>query len=427
MLAAISTYFIDNDGNDLSIGDFYRARLLISSSIVCALLLFPFALAWGILDQWLGPQFLILVVALITLVTTPYIFRLTRSIAISGIYLNFISTVLIMTFAYVDGGLYSTSIPWFPVLPIFGAFFSGKNYGIFICSLLTAFLLSLLYLHSINAVQILEIDELLRLSLYAAAAISSVTLLLFVAFNYLSWQSAVREELVKANRVKNEFLSGVSHELRTPLNSILGFSEVLSKNYVGELNEEQTKFVSHIRSSGDHLLQLVNDLLDISKIEAGQLGFHPEAVNVHELCSESIAMVKGKADDKNIGLITQTMDLKKLLLSLDRLKIKQILLNLLSNAIKFTPEGGTIYLSASINDGKLILEVEDTGPGISLEHHNSVFERFYQVNNNTDNKDPGTGLGLALSKHYVEMHGGEIYLCKETRAAKFICELPASF
>lgn len=97
-------------------------------------------------------------------------------------------------------------------------------------------------------------------------------------------------------------------------------------------------------ASGDHLLQLVNDLLDISKIEAGQLGFHPEAVNVHELCSESIAMVKGKADDKNISLIPQTEELKKLLIKLDRLRIKQVLLNLLSNAIRFTPEGGKVYL-----------------------------------------------------------------------------------
>lgn len=424
MLAAITTYFIDKDDNDLSVGDFYRARLLISSSIVSAVLLLPFALAWGILDQWLSPQFLLLVVALITLTTTPYVFRRSRSITISGIYLNFISTILVMAFAYVDGGLNSTSIPWFPVLPIFGAFFSGKNYGIFIFALLTAFLLSLLYLHSINAVPISTIDELTTLSLYTVSTISSVILLLFVAFNYLSWQGAVREELVKANTVKNEFLSGISHELRTPLNSIVGFSEVLSRSYVGELNEKQARFVNHINSSGDHLLQLVNDLLDISKIEAGQMGFNPEAADVHDLCLESIAMVKGKANDKDISLIVQTKELKKVLLKLDKLKIKQVLLNLLSNAIKFTPEGGTVYLNASIDASKLTLIVEDTGPGIPLEHHSSVFERFYQIHHNTDDKDPGTGLGLSLSQHYTEMHGGKIYLCNEAQGAKFICELP---
>lgn len=426
MFTAITAYFFDNEEHSFSVDEFYRARLLISSSIVSAALLLPFALAWAALYQWMSWQFILVVVALLTLFSTPFVFKLSRSITFSGIYLNFISTVLIMTFTYIDGGLYATSIPWVPVLPLFGAFYSGKKYGILVCAILTAFLLVLFYLHSINKVPSTILDEQTFIILYTCSTITAIILLLFVAFSYLSWQGAIREELVKASRAKNEFLSGVSHELRTPLNSILGFSEVLSRGYVGELNEKQVKFVNHINSSGDHLLQLVNDLLDISKIEAGQIGFHPEAVNVHELSLESIAMVKGKAKNKNISLIVQTKELKNVLLTLDRLKIKQVLLNLLSNAIKFTPKDGTVYLTASIQGKNLKLVVEDTGPGISLEHHCSIFERFYQIHQDTDDKDPGTGLGLAISKHYIEMHEGNIYLCNEAQGAKFICELPAS-
>lgn len=424
MFSTLTNYFVNYKINDFSVGDFYRVQLLVSSSLVSALLLSPFAFGWGYLDDWLGSQFLLLMVALLILISSPFVFRITRSIPFSGIYLNFNSTVVIIAFAYVDGGLYSTSIPWFPVLPLFGAFFSGKKYGAFICIVLTTFLLILLYFHATDEIPLTKLNEQNYLILYCCSTVSAVIVLLFVAFNYLSWQDAVRGELIKANRAKDEFLSGVSHELRTPLNSIIGFSEVLTRNYAGELNEQQAKFVHYINSSGDHLLQLVNDLLDIAKIEAGESNFSPVAVDVHELCSHAIAMTVGKAKEKSIDLIVQTTEVKRILVKLDSLKIKQILLNLLSNAIKFTPEGGTIQLTASIQDGNLNLAVEDNGPGIAAEHRELIFERFYQIHQQNDDKDPGTGLGLAISKYYAELHGGKVFLCNTTRGAKFVCELP---
>lgn len=422
MLTAVTNYFVGDP--HLSTSESYRARLLISSSLVSATLISPFAIAWGLRSDWFGMQFLLLLTLSITLVTTPFIFKISRSIKFSGIYVNFISTLVIIIFTFFDGGLYSTSLPMFPVLPLFAVFYSGRTYGFFICIALLLYLVLLLFLHDLNVVPVAELSGSELLAFHAGSTISATIILLVVAFNYLAWQSVLREELLKAGRAKNEFLSGVSHELRTPLNSILGFSDVLQRSYVGELNGKQQEYVSNIHASGDHLLQLVNDLLDITKIESGKIDFQPEPSDMIIICDEVKAMITESASSKNITLKTVTNELNDQLFVIDQLKIKQVLLNLLNNAVKFTPAEGTVTLKIFVENDVLLISVEDTGPGIPIEYQHTIFERFFQVHHSNDDKDPGTGLGLAISKHFIELHGGSIYLRNDSQGAKFVCEIP---
>lgn len=425
MFADLTDYFIKNSNSELTIGDMYQARLLIESSIVCAILLTPFTTGWAFVSGGFSGQVVFLIIALITLLSTPYVFLVCKSIRISGIYLNFISTLTLVGFSYFDGGLNSTAMPWFPVLPIFGAFFSGKRYGLIVSGILAAVLFAFFYLHGINQVPVSLIEPRILGFMYTASAVSAIFILLFVAFSYLTWQEALREELITANRAKSDFLSGISHELRTPLNSIIGFSEVLGKSYAGELNQKQSKFVSNINSSGEHLLQLVNDLLDISKIEAGEMSFNPDNFNLHTLCNQAVSMVKGSAATKGISLELQTAEIENVSLWIDGTKIKQVLLNLLSNAIKFSPENGKVLLSASLQSEMVEFSIEDEGPGIPDQLKESIFERFFQAHSKTDDKAQGTGLGLSISKFFVEMHKGKIQLCESTKGAKFNFTLPS--
>lgn len=426
MLANLIEHFTEGIDSELNVGDSYRARLLIESSFVCAILLAPFTLVWAYLsDAQIGGQVYFLIITHIALLTTPFVLQFTRSIRVSGAYLNLLSTVTLVGFSYSDGGLNSTAMPWYPVLPLFGAFFSGKKYGLFVSSILIAVLLTFFYLHQLDQIPVSTLAQSTLGLMYTASAASAIVIILFVAFSYLNWQESVREQLIKANNAKNDFLSEISHELRTPLNSIVGFSEVLNKNYVGNLNQKQIKFVDNINSSGEHLLQLVNDLLDISKIEAGEMSFNPGYFNLHELCVQAKSMVKGSASKKNITLELQTLEIENSVLWIDGTKIKQVLLNLLSNAIKFSPDNGRVILAGSTRGSLVEFSVEDAGPGVPMQLRESIFVRFFQAHSKNADKAQGTGLGLSISKHFVEMHNGHIQLCESSTGAKFKFTLPA--
>jgi PAS domain S-box-containing protein len=217
-----------------------------------------------------------------------------------------------------------------------------------------------------------------------------------------------------ANQAKSEFLSNMSHELRTPLTAIIGFSQVLAEQYFGELNEKQTEYVNDILESGEHLLSLINDILDLAKIEAGKDELELSRFNVKELLESSLVMIKEKALKHSINLETQiTSELDHLIITADRRKVKQIVFNLLSNAAKFTPDDGTITLGARREGSELIISVADTGIGIGSEDQKKIFGEFYQVQSGLTDKTPGTGLGLPLSKRMVEMHGGRIWVESE--------------
>lgn len=214
--------------------------------------------------------------------------------------------------------------------------------------------------------------------------------------------------LERANKMKSEFLANMSHELRTPLNAIIGFAEVLRDKIAGDLNEEQMDFANDIHSSGCHLLQMINDILDLSKIEAGRMELQCEVFPVHEAIEEVYTIIKGLASKKHLELKTIILtDVDNL--EADRVKFKQVLYNLLSNAIKFTPENGKVVLEASIVDDMLQISVSDTGIGIKNEDLGKVFNEFWQADGSFARKYEGTGLGLPLTKKILEMHGGKIW------------------
>jgi signal transduction histidine kinase len=231
--------------------------------------------------------------------------------------------------------------------------------------------------------------------------------------------------LQELDQLKDRFLANISHEFRTPLNSILGFSEVLLKGILGEISPKQRESVRNILSSGEHLLDLINDLLDISKIEAGRMTLEPTTFETPELLAETQATITPLIEKKSQVLtVAQGADLPPL--TADRLRIKQVLLNLLSNAKKFTPTGGHITLSCQLADpDTMLFSVADTGIGIKPEDQQVIFEEFRQAESSPTHRVPGTGLGLAISKHLVEMHGGHLWVESEYgHGATFSFSLP---
>ncbi|RME07066.1 MAG: hypothetical protein D6812_00720 [Deltaproteobacteria bacterium] len=199
----------------------------------------------------------------------------------------------------------------------------------------------------------------------------------------------------------------MSHELRTPLNSIIGFSKVILKGIDGEINEQQRADLTTIHNNGVHLLGLINDILDLSKIEAGRMELVREATDLNELIREAVNTSLGLIRDKEIEIVVETeSDLPPLMV--DRTRIRQVLLNLLSNAIKFT-EKGTIKIDAAAGNDEVVVVVTDSGPGFPEEELSKLFDQFRQLDGAMNRKKGGSGLGLAISKRFVELHGGRIW------------------
>jgi len=231
--------------------------------------------------------------------------------------------------------------------------------------------------------------------------------------------------LEAASRHKSEFLANMSHELRTPLNAVIGFSEILLDESVGELTpEERREFLGNILNSGRHLLRLINDILDLSKVEAGRMELHPERFSVVETLEGVLNTVRPLAARKRIG-VEVALDPTLPTLVADPGKVKQILYNLLSNAIKFTPENGQIGVRVSRDRGEVCFAVWDTGIGIAPEDQTRIFEEFYQVEATTARQYEGTGLGLTLAKKFVELSGGRIWVESEPgKGSTFTFTLP---
>jgi len=230
-----------------------------------------------------------------------------------------------------------------------------------------------------------------------------------------------------ANQAKSEFLSGMSHELRTPLTAIIGFSQVLAEQYFGELNEKQAEYAKDILESGEHLLSLINDILDLAKVEAGKAELELSSVNMKELLESSLVMIKEKALKHSLSLEARLSSvLDNLLIIADQRKLKQVMFNLLSNAAKFTPDHGRITVEAGREGEEIMVSITDTGIGIALKDQGNIFDEFYQVRSGAKDKTPGTGLGLPLSKHFIEMHGGRIWVESEgkSKGSRFIFSLP---
>jgi signal transduction histidine kinase/CheY-like chemotaxis protein len=219
--------------------------------------------------------------------------------------------------------------------------------------------------------------------------------------------SAANAELIEANRHKTVFMANMSHELRTPLNAILGFSELLIDSANGKFPDAtRIRFLQQIHSSGKHLLGLINDILDLSKVEAGQMEIHLQSVSVADVVSQVASTVEPLAAKKQIHLETEAASAGQVVA--DEGKLKQMVLNLVSNAIKFTPEGGTVTIAATRTAKRIEIAVSDTGIGIAEEDIQRIFREFQQVDSGVNRKQQGTGLGLALTRSFAVLHGGEV-------------------
>jgi signal transduction histidine kinase/DNA-binding response OmpR family regulator len=233
-----------------------------------------------------------------------------------------------------------------------------------------------------------------------------------------------KEETERGSRFKDQFLSTMSHELRTPLNAVLGFSDLLADESYGPLNDRQRRYVEHIHTGGKHLLSLISDILDLSKIEAGRMELTNESLRVETIFGEVLSVMRPLADKKSQSLSKNSEP--GLVVRADSVRFKQVLMNLLGNAIKFTSKGGSIELCAHLAGGRVRVEVRDNGPGIPPAEQHRIFEAFYRLRE-SGKKTEGTGLGLAITHRLVELHGGELTLESEVgKGSCFYFSLPVA-
>lgn len=232
-------------------------------------------------------------------------------------------------------------------------------------------------------------------------------------------------EVERASRLKSEFVARMSHELRTPMNAIIGFSDLLSEESEGALNETQKNFVHHIQRGASHLLELINDVLDLSKIEAGRIELRLQDFRPADALVEVLSVIRPLAEAKRLHVHSALP--AEFEICADRTRFKQILYNLLSNAVKFTPEDGRVWVEAGMENGSVWIAVNDTGIGIESEEHRAIFAEFYQVGATTKGVKEGTGLGLAITKKLIELHGGQIRVESEPdKGSRFTFTLPAA-
>jgi signal transduction histidine kinase len=236
--------------------------------------------------------------------------------------------------------------------------------------------------------------------------------------------SRLYRELEATSQHKSEFLANMSHELRTPLNAILGFAQVLRERMFGDINDKQEEYLDDILSSGHHLLSLINDVLDLSKVEAGQVELVMAPFSLREALERGVVVVRERASSDEVS-VAIAADPDADIVDGDERRIQQVIFNLLSNAVKFTPAGGAVDVATERVNGEVKVSVTDTGPGIAPEDHERLFDEFQQTDAGIEQRE-GTGLGLALSKRLVELHGGRIWVESDLgRGSTFVFTLPA--
>ncbi|MBK1986159.1 response regulator [Sphaerospermopsis aphanizomenoides BCCUSP55] len=230
--------------------------------------------------------------------------------------------------------------------------------------------------------------------------------------------------LLEASRLKSKFLATISHELRTPMNAIIGFSQILLRPKFGNLTNQQADMVERILNNGKHLLMLLNEVLDFSKLESGKLELKPEIFDLSKIVNNSVLEIRSLAEAKNLSLLVE-IDLQNSLVFNDPIRVRQIIINLLSNAVKFTETGGIWIEVTEIPKNRLTMTIRDTGIGISPQDYTHIFEAFRQVDQGISRKYPGTGLGLAITDSLVKMMGGKIFLESQLGVGSiFKIELP---
>ena len=235
------------------------------------------------------------------------------------------------------------------------------------------------------------------------------------------------KELEELDRLKSAFLANMSHELRTPLNSILGFTDVMLEGLDGQLTDYMDNDLRLIQKNGQHLLHLINDVLDMAKIESGKMNLNPEKFKVHDVLDEVTSITSTLASEKNIALFIEEDSNQEVEIFADNTRLRQVMINLVNNAIKFTFTGKIALRVAQLDGARVLITVKDTGLGIPPEHLEAVFQEFTQVDTSTTRKVGGTGLGLPISRRLVDMHGGRLWAEStgvEGEGSTFFVELP---
>jgi signal transduction histidine kinase len=225
---------------------------------------------------------------------------------------------------------------------------------------------------------------------------------------YFQEQSATVERLRELDQLKSSFLANMSHELRTPLNSILGFAQVMLEGIDGDITETMENDLVIIQKNGQHLLNLISDILDMAKIEAGKMTLNPEIFDLREVFDEVLDITGPLARAKSLELIVDMGEAESLELYADRVRLRQVMINIVNNGIKFT-DSGSVRVEARRNEAIVRIVVQDTGIGIPSTHLETIFQEFTQVDASTTRKTGGTGLGLPISRHLIEMHGGRLW------------------
>ena len=359
----------------------------------------------------------------------------------SVIYVGLSSMMLFLLYTFITGGGNNTTFLWCYIYPLIALFMLGPVNGsilnLIFFSILMGFLLFEPYSPNFTTypidIKLRFIPSYLVVSLFAFifeymrkaalldlqvknSELEKVVIDLTTARSHLI---ASKQTAEKANRAKSEFLANMSHELRTPMNHIIGFTELIAGKECGEINDLQEEYLNDVLNAGHHLLSLINDILDLSKVEAGKMNLDTAEIPVRPILENSLTMIKEKAGRHGIQLSLDIANAPDTATA-DERKFKQVLYNLLSNAVKFTPDGGRIELGCSIrnrdNNGKnggsgdklLTVWVKDSGIGIEPHDLEKIFAPFEQVESSTNRKYQGTGLGLALTKQMVELHGGHM-------------------
>jgi signal transduction histidine kinase len=274
----------------------------------------------------------------------------------------------------------------------------------------------------------------LSTNIYLLATVGTALLLiaLLAVETWRSQRHAEREQAARrnaetANRAKSEFLANMSHELRTPLNAVIGFSDILRQELFGPLTARYREYADDIHAGATHLLEVINDVLDMARVEAGELRLREERFAVDRAIWAALHMVRGRATAKGLTLSVEA-GIAGIELYADERLFRQIAINLLSNAVKFTPSGGAVTVGiAAAGDGGLDLTVADTGAGIPADRLDQVITPFFQIDGSLSRQHEGTGLGLALVKAYVERHGGTLHIASQVgRGTTVTCRFPAS-
>jgi signal transduction histidine kinase len=221
-------------------------------------------------------------------------------------------------------------------------------------------------------------------------------------------QAATVTQLRELDRLKSSFLANMSHELRTPLNSILGFTDVMLEELDGPLTPNMDNDLKLIQKNGKHLLHLINDVLDMAKIESGKMNLIIEKFNLNETIEDVMSLTSSLANEKGVALSLETESDQNVFIRADHTRLRQVLINLVNNGIKFTEKGG-VSVRVTHQDNDVLISVKDTGLGIPIDHLESIFQEFTQVDSTTTRKAGGTGLGLPISRRLIEMHGGKLW------------------